>query len=289
MQSLPSASVLADVIAQDGDQYRVRELPSAVPIRRVIRYMRGGSQSKLVQCEDGRFYVAKFMGNPQGNRTLINELIAYRFMADLGVTIPAVRLLELPDPVRKSADIFFLMGNKRVQPEQGWHLGSECPVNPEKTAIFDFLPAKLLERISNISEFALTFVLDRWLYNTDRRQTIYVRDRKTKGSLGFRAYFIDQGMVLGGSRWELGDAPQHGLALPRSIYSMIEMRMLTSRAVEAIQAIPHATLQAASEDVPAEWFGPGDRECLATLLGGLVRRQVSLPALVSRHLDALSL
>jgi hypothetical protein len=49
-------------------------------------------------------------------------------------------------------------------------LGSECPVNPENTAIFDFLPAKLLPQVVNLPDFAKAFVLDKWPYQTDRRQ-----------------------------------------------------------------------------------------------------------------------
>ena len=55
-----------------------------IAIREVLRRMRGGSQPFLVQGEDDRFYVAKFAGNPQGDRTLINEWAAHRVLQQLG-------------------------------------------------------------------------------------------------------------------------------------------------------------------------------------------------------------
>jgi hypothetical protein len=38
-----------------------------MPIRalRMVRKMRGGAQAHLLECEDGNFYVVKFVNNPQ--------------------------------------------------------------------------------------------------------------------------------------------------------------------------------------------------------------------------------
>jgi hypothetical protein len=47
-----------------------------IKITSLIRRMCGGSQAQLVQGDDGHSYVCKFVGNPQGTRTLINEWIA---------------------------------------------------------------------------------------------------------------------------------------------------------------------------------------------------------------------
>jgi hypothetical protein len=282
-------SHLVSDLALDGKVNRILPISEPVSIRRVIRPMRGGSQSQLVQCDDGHFYVAKFLGNPQGNRTLVNELVTHRLVMDLGVSTPNVRLLNLPQSVQQEANVFFLMGNRRVSPLEGLHLGSQCPANPDKTAIFDFLPARLLSNIGNLSDFAAMFVLDKWLNQTDKRQAIFIRDRKVKATLGFQAYFIDHGLTFGGRQWRFDDAPLHGLAFPPNIYSKLDMRRLTSAAVDRVQAISPATLHAAIEGVPPAWFDPGDRESFTILLTGLEKRQRNLPLLVGRHLDALNL
>ncbi len=126
-----------------------------VKITRVIRLMYGGSQAQLVKGNDGNFYATEFLGNPQGNRTLINEWIACRLLSDMGIiSMPSLRILELPSTLLPHADLYFLVGSKRIPPQGVLHLGSQCPVDPEKTAIFDFLPDKLLPTACNLAEFA---------------------------------------------------------------------------------------------------------------------------------------
>ena len=260
---------------------------SPTAICRVIRRMRGGSQSQLVECSNGHHYVAKFRGNPQGNRTLINEVIGSRLMSCLGITVPKIDFLDLDCSTPGFEDLFFQIGNNRVRPHAGLHFGSQCPANPDTTAFFDFLPKALLRKVANLDEFATMFVLDRWLYLADKRQAIFYRDRSIKGSVGYRACFVDHGMIFGGAAWEFLDTPFHALAFPDSIYSVLDMRTLAIAAVERIQAISGVDIQLALEEVPTTWFAPGDRECLERLLVRLEKRMSALPSLISRHLDAL--
>ena len=46
--------------------------------------MRGGSQAQLVQGDEGNRYLAKFLGNPEGNRTLVNEWVGCRLFEQDG-------------------------------------------------------------------------------------------------------------------------------------------------------------------------------------------------------------
>jgi hypothetical protein len=56
-----------------------------VNARRFIRKMRGGAQAHLLEAEDGRYYVVKFVNNPQHRRILVNELIASEFLQYLQI------------------------------------------------------------------------------------------------------------------------------------------------------------------------------------------------------------
>jgi hypothetical protein len=262
--------------------------PLPVSIKRIVRRMRGGSQAHLVEAEGGCFFVAKFAGNPQGNRTLINEWITGQLMNQVGICTPAVRILQLPQKLYRSGGLFFQAGDKRIPVRETLHLGSQCPVDPEKTAIFDFLPEKLLPQVVNLADFARAFVLDRWLYQTDKRQAIFVRDQKAASALGFRAYLIDHGMSFAGNRWELADAPMFGLCIQREIYSIIDMQNFCEEALSRIEAITEAALYEAAEDIPSAWFSPGDDECLANLFVRLQRRKTDLRSLVSRHLEIVT-
>jgi hypothetical protein len=286
---ISSASNRETDLTLDKGKKGIPPTQSSTSICRVIRAMRGGSQSQLVQCNDDQFYVAKFLGNPQGPRTLINEMLSQRLINYLGVSTPEIRLLDLPQSAKYVENVFFRMGNRRVLPQTGLHLGSMCPVNPEETAIFDFLPARLLSRITNTNEFATMFVLDKWLHNTDTRQAVYVRDRSVKATVSFRAYFTDHGFTFGGQHWQFGDAPLHGLAFPRSIYSILDMRRLTKIAVERVQAIPAETVRSAANGIPGSWLAPSDHGCLTQLLLALGTRREGLGSLISRHLDALGM
>ena len=250
--------------------------------------MRGGSQAHLVEAEDGCFFVAKFTGNPQGNRTLINEWITGQLMNQVGICTPVIRVLRLPEELHRGGGLFFKAGDERIPVRGTLHLGSQCPVNPEKTAMFDFLPEKLLPQVVNLADFARAFVLDKWLCQTDKRQAIFVRDPKAAGVLGFRAYLIDHGMSFAGSQWELVDAPMFGLCMQRGIYLIVDMQNSCEQAVSRIEAITEDALHAATEGVPSTWFSPGDDECLANLFVRLQRRKDHLRSLVSRHLEIIT-
>jgi hypothetical protein len=289
MLSFPSVVNRVGYRTLEGDRNGTCWTNTSIPIRRVIRRMRGGSQAQLVEGHDGHHYVTKFLGNPQGNRCLINEVIASRLMSCLEVTLPEIGLLDLVASTQSIEEAYFQAGNRRVPPQQGLHFGSRCPVNPDKTAIFDFLPNASLCKVTNLSEFATMFVLDRWLHLADKRQAIYYRDRAIKDKVGYKACFIDHGWIFGGQAWELLDTPGHALAFPKTIYSMLDMRALTMAAVERVQAISGGELQLVLEDIPDTWFGPEDRECFAKLLVKLDQRKSGLHLLVSRHLDFLKL
>jgi hypothetical protein len=255
-----------------------------IKISRVIRPLRGGSQAQLVRCEDGHFYAAKFAGNPQGNRTLINEWIAYGILSRTDITTPPLRILELSS---KHDDLYFAVGNRRNFPEGTLHLGSQCPVNPETTAIFDFLPHGLLANVRNLADFARIYVYDQWFGQADKRQAVFVRDKSVIGGPNLKAYFVDHGQAFNGAHWALRDMPLSGLAFPTRVYSMIDMSALAESAIAQIETIDKQTLFATTEGVPSSWLGQGDRDRLHDLLCRLRRRQATFRPLIARHLSAL--
>lgn len=261
---------------------------ATVTIRRFVRRMRGGSQAQLVEASDGNFYVAKFLGNPQGNRTLVNELVAHQLLRALEISTPRLRLLNLPNTPELLENAYFSVNAKRVFVQPGTHLGSMCPANPDDVAIFDFLPQRLFNLVGNIEEFATMFVFDRWLFNVDPRQAIFFRDRSRSEKSIFRACFIDHGMSFGGPRWKLGDTTPYGLAAQKSAYLRLDMAALTLRAIDTIKAIPESTIIGLDECIPREWLADGDADCLAGLLGQLEGRRTRLDSVVGRHLDALN-
>src|SRR5690349_24024958 len=49
-----------------------------------IRRMAGGSQSHLLRCSDGEYYVVKFPNNPQGMRTHACDLLGTLLATEIG-------------------------------------------------------------------------------------------------------------------------------------------------------------------------------------------------------------
>src|SRR5581483_1963867 len=262
---------------------------AVVTVESIQRRMRGGSQALLVRGADDQVYVAKCAGNPQGTRTLINEWVVTRLLKLLQARTPELHLLRFETGVPGESLLEFRFGNRRIPIARGLHLGSRCPVDPERVAIFDFLPRRLLSRIVNVKDFTLAFVLDKWVSQTDSRQAIFVRER-TGGdqSAKFGAYLIDHGMSFGGTRWEFSDAPFHGVYYDRSIYDPDTLTIDCHAAVAQIRALPESAISAASQDVPLEWFEAGDRDKLARLLEALVSRRAKLDEIVDRALEQIS-
>lgn len=257
-----------------------------VEIKRIVLPMRGGSQARLVQGWDDRHYVAKFVGNPQGHRTLVNEWIAQIALRELGISTPELRVLRLPESFRDEA-LCFEVGNKKMPVTGDWHLGSLCPANPETQAIFDFLPRRLMNKIVNLDDFAKIFVFDRWTYQTDTRQAVFVREPSSGAQSQFRAYFIDQGAVFSGSSWELHEAAGHGLYADRDVYSLVNMQKICEETVSQIEALSEEKMSSALTTIPQSWLKPGDSEALQELIRSLFRRRNQLRRIVTSQLTAL--
>jgi hypothetical protein len=261
--------------------------PEIIAVRQVIRRMRGGSQAFLVQGEDDQFYVTKFGGNPQGDRTLINEWITHRLFLQLGISTPPLRVLRLTEQTKQIERLCFQMGSQYVPIKSLLHLGSQCPVDPNTTAIYDFLPRRLLSKVVNLADIGSAFVVDRWLGQTDSRQGVFVREQTNIQSIQLRLYLIDNGMSFAGNQWEVLDSPQYGLYMDRSVYSVLEMTAVCRETLFRIDSLTETDLYAAAQHVPGCWFADNDYDALAKLFALLERRRSRLGSVISRHLETL--
>lgn len=250
-------------------------------ITRVIRRMPGGAQAYMVQAEDNQFYIAKFAGNPQGNRTLINEWLGYRLLQRLGVCTPEMRVLRMTQLARDAGvEVYFSVDKKKIAVEPGLNLGSQCPVDPSKTSIFDFLPRKLLASVVNLNDFAKVYVFDTLVGHTDSRQAIFVRERRVQTRFAFRAYFIDHGLILSGATWNLQKVQPARPYFDQTVYSLINMEVCCEAAIMLASAISEEAITSAIEEIPGEWFREDDAKALATVHLSLRNRQIRLRSLV---------
>jgi hypothetical protein len=248
--------------------------------------MRGGTQALLVRDRSGNAYIAKCVGNPQGTRTLVNEWIVSRLLNHLRVSTPAVHALRIERGVPGDHLLEFQIGNRKVPIASGVHLGSPCPVDPDRKPIFDFLPRRLLHKVVNLPDLLMAFVFDKWVNQTDTRQAVFIRERSKSADAKFRAYLIDHGLSFGGSRWEICDGALNGLYRDRSIYDDPGFESACQDAIERIQQLPEEALLSIEQEIPPEWLD-GEREELTRLLALLGERRTKLSPTIERALRQL--
>jgi HipA-like protein len=265
-----------------------------MPIRasKLIRKMRGGAQAHLMEGDDGSFYVVKFVNNPQHRRILINEWLACSFLRYLQIHVPETALIELtPEFIAESPELYLLIGSRRESVPPGIHFGSRLAVNPERVAIYDFLPDKLLFKIENRIDFLGTLIFDKWIGNTDSRQAVFFRARAKSWTpltlrggaparIGFFAQMIDHGYAFNGPHWQFQDSPLQGLYFRPSIYD--EVRSLDSFQpwLELVQNFPVEVIDAAWKQIPRAWLD-ADAEELEQLLERLLKRRSRVAQLVT--------
>jgi len=244
--------------------------------------MAGGSQSRILLASNGQKYVVKFKNNPQGQRSLINEVVVSLCAMQLGIAVPNIALVNLSSNfLEANPTLAIAQAHHRVPVATGLHFGS---VYEQTEAIYDFLPAALLDRIENLDHFAGALVLDTWTASADYRQAIFTRRRSPASrDLPFHAEMIDHGMAFGGHRWEFRDAPRAGLHLDHGVYRRFTSLSDFEPWIARVDRIEEAFFQNVGRSIPEEWLN-SDRAELGRLFERLLVRKKMLPFLVEGKL-----
>lgn len=260
-----------------------------VRARKLIRKMRGGAQAHLVEAEDGEFYVLKSVNNPQHRRVLVNEWLSCAFLRYLQIFVPDTALIELtPEFITAHPDLYLSLGSRREPIPPGVHFGSRLAVHPDRVAIFDFLPDKLLNKLENRVDFLGTLVFDKWSGNADSRQAVFFRARAKhwtplKGDapakIGFFAQMIDHGFTFNGPHWQFQDSPLQGLYFRTSVYD--EVRSLDSFQpwLDMVEHFPVEVVDSAWKEIPRHWLD-GDEDELEKMLETLLKRRPRVATLI---------
>lgn len=250
--------------------------------RALIRKMRGGAQAHLIEAEDGAYYVVKFTNNPQHRRILVNEWLASAFLRYLQIHVPETVAIELSsDFIEQSPELYLAIGPNREQVAPGVHFASRMAVHPDRVAIFDFLPDKLLGKIENRADFLGVLVFDKWVANADSRQAVFFRARAktwtplkgdTPARVGFFAQMIDHGFAFNGPHWQFQDSPLQGLYFRSSVYE--EVRSLDSFQpwLDIVESFPVEVMDSAWKQIPRNWV-QDDEEALEAVLEALLKRR----------------
>jgi hypothetical protein len=259
-----------------------------VNARRLIRKMRGGAQAHLIEASDGHYYVVKFQNNPQHRRILVNEWIAATFLGYLGLPTPDVAMIRISASfVANNPDLYIQLGNSHRLPTPGWHFGSRFPGDPARTAVYDFLPDALLEKIENVTDFRGVLAFDKWVANADARQAIFFRARigpeggpgEVSPRLGFVAQMVDNGYVFEGPHWRLSDSPLQGLYFRPLVYRSVRGWADFEPWLERIRHFPEEVVDQALKQIPPAWLEQDEAE-LQRLLERFLMRRKRVPDLI---------
>lgn len=264
-----------------------------MPVRATefLRKLRGGAQAHLLKAEDGEIYAVKFRNNLQGRRILVNEWIAHAVFRQLRISTPAVAMIELTaEFIGAHAELHVRAADRRIPPAPGWHFGSRYPGDPDRMAVYDYLPRPVLAKVENLHDFRAALVADRWLGNADARQAVFFRARVRQfapsvaahgAKVGFVASMIDNGYVCNGPEWTLLDSPGYGLYMQREVYDGVTGLAALQPWLEQVRYFPESVLEAARREIPPSWI-EGDEDALDALLEKLLRRRTNVPDLIER-------
>lgn len=243
-----------------------------------------------MEADDGGFYVVKFLNNPQHRRILVNELVASVFLRYLQLATPPTASIEItPELLRETPQLGLDLGSRKIPVEPGIHFGSRFPGDPDRLAVYDFLPDVLLGQVHNLSHFLGALVFDKWAGNADSRQAIFFRARprewdQTAGQPagnqpGFVALLIDNGFVFNGPHWDFPDSALQGLYIRKRVYEPVRSLDDFQPWLEQIIHFPEAVIDEAYKQTPPQWV-QGDQESFDRLLERLWKRRARAADLI---------
>jgi HipA-like kinase len=267
-----------------------------------VRRMRGGAQAQLMRCDDEAYYIVKFQNNPQHLRILVNEMLATRLAARLGLVVPQVEVIEVrPEIIAYTPDLVIQLGLGRKPCAAGKQFGSQFPGHPARMAVHDFLPDEQLRAVRNLSDFLGVLVFDKWTCNTNGRQAIFFREpgdpAGAAGSpatgdtawgysalgdatLGYTAMMIDFGFCFNAGEWDFPDAPLRGLYARHRVYEGVAgMEAFEPWLARLENRITERVLGEEAAQIPPEWYG-GDWNALERLIERLHGRRERVRELI---------
>jgi len=258
-----------------------------------LRRMRGGAQSHLMRCSDGNYYVVKFQNNPQHRRILVNELLATKLAARLGLPTTPVAIIEVTEElIRLTPDLAMEMPRQRIPCQPGLQFGSRYPGDPRRLALHDFLPDEQLRQVANLHDFAGMLVFDKWTCNTNGRQTLFfqqpARDShpsvdssaSEKTAAVYETLMIDQGFCFNAGEWNFPDAPLRGLYARNRVYEGVTGMESFAPWLERLEKqMNERALDEISKQIPPAWYGD-DFDAVLRLCDQLLRRRARVKELI---------
>jgi len=232
--------------------------------------MRGRTQARLMETDDGSAYVVKLSSNPLGRRVLVNELIGSILLAQLGLATPERAFVRIDGECLSDGDPL----------RSGLHFGSRYPGASGSVAVYDFLPKALVPKVSNLDHFFGALMFDQWTSNTDRRQAIFFRqfvspEGNAAAPRPLVAQMIDNGSILGEGDWGFPESAGGG-------YYGIDLSVGDFEPwLDLLADLNPDVLKEIVAEVPLDWIR-SDGQALEGLLVRLYKRRVLVPVMIQQ-------
>ncbi len=263
-------------------------IPALVRVQAVeqVRRMHGGSQSQLMRCSDGNYYVVKFQNNPQHRRILVNEYLGTRLAGMMGLpTTPGVIVKVSEKLIGLTDELVIELPRYRVPCLHGLQFGSRYFGNPRNLRTADCIPGDEIYRIENPSDLIGMMVFDKWTCNCDSRQCLFLLKDDGKYSM----VGIDEGFCFNGGEWNFPDSPLRGLYGNKTIYREVESEDSFEPWLGKLEnGFTFETITQAAQGIPTEWY-EGDGAALSKLLKELDRRRRLVRTLIRNSCQRMPL
>jgi hypothetical protein len=242
-----------------------------------IRRMRGGAQGHLMLGADGNAYVVKFQNNPQHLRVRVNELMATKLAAAVGLTVPACDVVEVTEWLISSTEELDLdFGPRRERCKAGLCFGSRLVGGLMPGQLMDYLPEEQLITVRNLNEFARIPAFDKWTCNANGRQAIFSKKRR---ETHYAATFIDYGYCFNAGEWVFRDSPLRGVFGRNVVYQGVTGWESFEPWLDRIERLDANTVWEIAETVPPEWYR-GDASAIEALVEQLLHRRSRVRELI---------
>ncbi|PYV19782.1 MAG: phosphatidylinositol kinase [Acidobacteria bacterium] len=236
-----------------------------------IRRMRGASQPCLLRGADGAYYVVKFLNNPQHPRILANEMFAARLANLIKLPVPQPAFIEIPEELVRGNPQMVIETGRSLEPSRaGLAFGSRFPGEPGSTLAIDFLPDRLLGRVTRLGPtFLGAYIFDKWTCNCNGRQVLFTRPAHQESG----AYCFNDG------EWDFPDSPIRSIYPRRLVYESVRGLESFEPFLSRIENLASRVIEDASVDIPQAWCGE-DPSRIRWLVERLVERRRRLRQMI---------
>jgi hypothetical protein len=247
-----------------------------------MRRLRGGSQAQLMRASDGQYWVVKFQGGPQGTRILANEMFASRLGRWLNLPMPRTEVIEVSgELIQRTPELCFEIGATRINCMPGRHLAS-LYADQSGNMVLDYLPESLLSKVSNVSMFARSLVLDKWTCNSDSRQAVFTKKPRKRT---YSVTLVDQGHCFNADEWDFPDSTLRGVYARNAVYAGVTGWNSFEPALTRAEEADIVHLWQCAETILPEWCRH-DRHALEQLVEALYKRRTTIRTLIAAFRDS---